>query len=45
MDYCLNNCSKTQNLSITVSGNMIQNSTYSGIFIEELLAPGWFFGG
>ncbi|MNC29087.1 hypothetical protein D3C75_773240 [compost metagenome] len=37
--YWLNNNGKAQNLSITVSGNTIQDSTYSGIFIEEP-APG-----
>ncbi|KAI7282693.1 hypothetical protein KC345_g3352 [Hortaea werneckii] len=33
--YWLNNSGKAQNLSVTVSGNTIQDSTYSGIFIEE----------
>ncbi|SFD57803.1 Carbohydrate binding module (family 6) [Paenibacillus catalpae] len=33
--YWLNNNGKAQNLSVTVSGNTIQDSVYSGIFIEE----------
>jgi hypothetical protein len=33
--YWLNNSGKAQNLNVTVSGNTIQDSTYSGIFIEE----------
>ncbi|UQZ37245.1 hypothetical protein C2I18_29115 [Paenibacillus sp. PK3_47] len=33
--YWLNNSGKAQNLAVTVSGNLIQDSTYSGIFIEE----------
>lgn len=33
--YWLNNTGKAQNLSVTVSGNTIQDSVYSGIFIEE----------
>lgn len=33
--YWLNNNGRAQNLSVTVSGNTIQDSTYSGIFIEE----------
>lgn len=37
--YWLNNSGKAQNLTVTVSGNTIQDSTYSGIFIEEP-APG-----
>ncbi|GGA33901.1 right-handed parallel beta-helix repeat-containing protein [Paenibacillus physcomitrellae] len=37
--YWVNNNGKAQNLSVTVSGNTIQDSTYSGIFVEEP-APG-----
>jgi hypothetical protein len=37
--YWLNNNGKAQNLTVTVSGNTIQDSTYEGIFIEEP-APG-----
>ncbi|MBW4084457.1 discoidin domain-containing protein [Paenibacillus sp. S150] len=33
--YWLNNNGKAQNLAVTVSGNTLQDSTYSGIFIEE----------
>lgn len=33
--YWLNNTGKAQNLAVTVSGNTIQDSIYSGIFIEE----------
>ncbi|WP_336772741.1 galactose-binding domain-containing protein [Paenibacillus sp. MMO-58] len=33
--YWLNNTGKAQNLTVTVSGNTIQDSIYSGIFIEE----------
>ncbi|TCM99319.1 carbohydrate binding protein with CBM6 domain [Paenibacillus sp. BK033] len=33
--YWLNNTGKAQNLTVTVSGNTIQDSVYSGIFIEE----------
>lgn len=33
--YWLNNSGKAQNLTVTVSGNTIQDSTYEGIFIEE----------
>lgn len=37
--YWLNNTGKAQNLTVTVSGNTLQDSTYSGIFIEQP-APG-----
>ncbi|EFM11408.1 coagulation factor 5/8 type domain protein [Paenibacillus curdlanolyticus YK9] len=37
--YWVNNNGKAQNLTVNVSGNTIQDSTYSGIFIEEP-APG-----
>ncbi|MCM3626505.1 discoidin domain-containing protein [Paenibacillus glycanilyticus] len=33
--YWLNNSGKAQNLTVTVSGNTIQDSVYSAIFIEE----------
>lgn len=33
--YWLNNTGKAQNLTVAVSGNTIQDSIYSGIFIEE----------
>ncbi|ACT02574.1 discoidin domain-containing protein [Paenibacillus sp. JDR-2] len=33
--YWLNNAGKAQNLTVAVSGNAIQDSIYSGIFIEE----------
>lgn len=33
--YWLNNSGKAQNLTVNVSGNTIQDSTYSGIFVEE----------
>lgn len=37
--YWVNNNGKAQNLAVTVSGNNVQDSVYSGIFIEEP-APG-----
>lgn len=37
--YWVNNDGKAQNLTVNVSGNTIQDSTYAGIFIEEP-APG-----
>ncbi|GLX68209.1 CBM35 domain-containing protein [Paenibacillus glycanilyticus] len=33
--YWVNNNGRAQNLAVTVSGNTIQDSIYSGIFIEE----------